>query len=70
LPLANTVASIHFSVGSLLGPVIGGVLIEWMGGESLFYFLSVVLSGFVVLAVAYRVQDRAAEKPNTRKEAC
>ncbi|WP_164491622.1 MFS transporter [Staphylospora marina] len=70
LPLANAVASIHFSVGSLLGPVIGGMLIEWMGGESLFYFLSVVLSGFVVLAVAYRVQHRSAEKPNTRKEAC
>ncbi|MBA4493382.1 MFS transporter [Paenactinomyces guangxiensis] len=60
LPAANAVASVHFSVGSILGPYVGGVLIQWIGGNALFYFLSIALASFVLLAIFYRVSAETA----------
>ncbi|WP_206186471.1 MFS transporter [Thermoflavimicrobium daqui] len=54
LPKANSMASIHFSLGSMLGPYMGGLLIQYFGGGSLFYLISTILGGFVILAVFYR----------------
>jgi MFS family permease len=53
LPTANAVASIHFSVGSILGPYLGGYLIEWFGGQALFLFIGGSLFLFVLLALVY-----------------
>ncbi|SEN51468.1 MFS transporter [Lihuaxuella thermophila] len=68
LPTANAVASVHFSVGSILGPYVGGLLIQWTGGKSLFYFLAFSLLCFVLLASLYRVRENTAEKkkPTTK----
>jgi MFS family permease len=69
LPVANAVSSIHFSVGSLLGPYLGGLLVQWMGGSALFYFLSAVLASFVLLAAVYRVPGGEEMEPAQQKEA-
>ncbi|MBS7529624.1 MFS transporter [Hazenella sp. IB182353] len=62
LPKANAVSSIHFSMGSILGPYIGGMLIQWQGGASLFYFFAVLLIGFVLTSLFYRTASNAIEQ--------
>jgi len=51
LPTANVIGSIQYSVGSIAGPLIGGLSIRFIGAESIFYFLGLfyfifALSGF------------------------
>ena len=48
LPTANVVASIHFSVGSIAGPYLGGLGIEHVSRASMFW----LLGGFFLLYVA------------------
>jgi len=65
LPMANSLASIHFSAGSILGPYAGGLLIEWAGGKSLFFFIASTLFLFVLLALVYptiHAQETAQKK--------
>jgi MFS family permease len=54
LPTANMIASVHFSLGSMLGPYMGGLLIKGWGGHALFYLISASLAAFVLLALVYR----------------
>lgn len=55
MPVGNSLASIHFSLGSILGPYIGGVFIEWAGGKAMFFFIASILAFFVALALVYPV---------------
>ncbi|MBP2000806.1 MFS family permease [Paenibacillus shirakamiensis] len=48
LPATGVIASVHYSIGSVLGPVIGGYGIRFVSIHSLFYFLGAV---FVVFAI-------------------
>jgi predicted MFS family arabinose efflux permease len=48
------IASVHFSLGSMLGPYTGGLLIKGWGGHALFYLISASLVAFVLLALVYR----------------
>lgn len=59
LPEANAIATAHFSVGSMVGPYIGGTLIQYWGGGSMFYFLAFALLAFVLLALFYRPSGKA-----------
>ncbi|WP_342561245.1 MFS transporter [Paenibacillus sp. FSL R7-0345] len=45
LPAANVVSSFHFSIGSIIGPGIGGLLLEFGWGNGVF----VLLGGFYIL---------------------
>lgn len=45
LPAANVVSSFHFSIGSIIGPGIGGLLLEFGWGSAVF----VLLGGFYIL---------------------
>ncbi|MDF9841107.1 MULTISPECIES: MFS transporter [unclassified Paenibacillus] len=45
LPAANVVSSFHFSIGSIIGPGIGGLLLEFGWGSGVF----VLLGGFYIL---------------------
>lgn len=47
LPAGNLMAGIFFSVGSILGPIIGGTLIEWSDGTLYFSFFTVI--AFILL---------------------
>lgn len=48
LPAANVIASIHFSIGSILGPGLGGYGIRYISNHSMFLFLG---AGFIVFAL-------------------
>jgi MFS family permease len=39
LPAANVVASFHFTIGSILGPNLGGQMINWISPGSMFILL-------------------------------
>ncbi|GAA5345925.1 MFS transporter [Planifilum fimeticola] len=55
LPEANAIAGAHFSVGSMVGPYVGGLLIHHIGGGSLFYAIATAFFTFVLLAFVYPV---------------
>ncbi|MNR43201.1 Major Facilitator Superfamily protein [compost metagenome] len=55
LPTANIIASIQYSVGSIIGPLVGGMALHYLNVVSIFYFLGLVyllfgLSGFIFRA--------------------
>lgn len=55
LPTANIIASIQYSVGSIIGPLVGGMALHYLSVFSIFYFLGLVyllfgLSGFIFKA--------------------
>lgn len=62
MAVAGAIATIHFSIGSILGPYFGGVLMKWFSGGALFYFISFVLFAFVGLALCYPVPKMADNK--------
>lgn len=53
LPEANAIAGAHFSVGSMMGPYVGGLLIHYIGGGSLFYAIALAFLTFVLLTFVY-----------------
>lgn len=66
IPAANALAAVHFSVGSMLGPYVGGVFIQYFGGGFLFYFIAFVLFAFVILAMTYRVSVSTRVHPQQK----
>lgn len=50
LPTGNIIAGIAFGIGSIFGPWIGGLLIDWVSGGSFFYGIgTVMLVSFVAV---------------------
>ncbi|ADI00259.1 MFS transporter [Salisediminibacterium selenitireducens] len=43
LPTGNVMTAVLFAVGSMTGPVVGGVLIEWVGQGAIYYSISLML---------------------------
>ncbi|MCF6093662.1 MFS transporter [Microaerobacter geothermalis] len=54
LPTANIIAGMNFSIGSILGPNIGGISIQYMGNHSMFYMLSGFLIVFSVAGISFK----------------
>ncbi|TCS96865.1 MFS transporter [Hazenella coriacea] len=66
LAKGNMISSVHFSIGSICGPFMGGVFIQHFGGGFLFSFIAGLLVLFVLLSVLYRkpsIQEEEAEPP-------
>lgn len=59
LPTGNLLISIVFSIGSISGPFLGGLFIEWFPGVSFFYLVSGVLF-FVITAVYFKRETRSS----------
>ncbi|WP_042142072.1 MFS transporter [Paucisalibacillus sp. EB02] len=53
LPAGNLLCSIAFSIGSLGGPYIGGLFIQFLPGVSFFYMIAIVL-GFIIIAMVLK----------------
>lgn len=54
LPAANVIASIHFSIGSILGPSLGGYGIRYISIHSVFLFLGAAFLLFALLGFVFR----------------
>ncbi|WP_286884694.1 MFS transporter [Aneurinibacillus sp. UBA3580] len=62
LPAANIIASINFSVGSIVGPNLGGLGIQYVSPGSMFYFLGGIFLLFTVCGLFFR---RAKQEKKT-----
>ncbi|WP_259391403.1 MFS transporter [Paenibacillus sp. 1011MAR3C5] len=61
LPAANVIASIHFSIGSILGPTLGGFGIRYVSTNSMFLFLGTAFLAFALLGILFRPKRLSAE---------
>ena len=69
LPAANAIASVHFSVGSILGPSLGGFSIEKAGGEMLFITIGCMLAGYVLMILLEKMSNRMNSFKSKEKQA-
>jgi MFS family permease len=69
LPAANAIASVHFSVGSILGPSLGGFSIEKAGGEMLFITIGCMLAGYVLMILLEKMGNRMNSFKSKEKQA-
>jgi MFS family permease len=63
LPKGSALCSMHYSIGSIIGPYLGGSLMQHLGITSLFYFLGSALLGFVMLTFIFRSNSVSKKKP-------
>ncbi|MFF2887289.1 MFS transporter [Paenibacillus sp. NPDC057967] len=61
LPAANVIASIHFSIGSILGPTLGGFGIRYVSTNSMFLLLGAAFLAFALLGLLFRPKRLPAE---------
>jgi MFS family permease len=54
----NLLTTSHFTIGSMLGPYFGGMLMQHTLIQSLFYFLAFSLFSFVILSVIIRLSKK------------
>ncbi|MGA8943989.1 MAG: MFS transporter [Thermoactinomyces sp.] len=69
LPVANVIASVHFSIGSIIGPYTGGLLIEKAGGKALFALIGCVLAGYVCIMILEKILNRSNRVRQTDRQA-
>lgn len=65
LPSGNLLISIFFSFGSITGPFIGGLSIEYLKGASFFYVISTMLLVIFIALLSFRGVNVHQEKPNS-----
>lgn len=61
LPAANVIASIHFSIGSIMGPTLGGYGIRYVSLYSIFLFMGAAFLAFALLGFGFRPREQAVE---------
>lgn len=54
LPAGNIMCSVFFSFGSITGPFIGGLTIQYLHGISFFYFISLMLLGIFISLLSFK----------------
>jgi MFS family permease len=64
LPAGNLMCGIFFSFGSISGPFIGGLAIQWLKGISFFYVISTMLLLIFIALVAVR-HEGPSQQANT-----
>ncbi len=69
LPVANVIASVHFSTGSIIGPYTGGLLIEKAGGKALFVLIGSVLAGYVLIMILEKIGNKSKPVKQTDRQA-
>lgn len=62
LPTANVLASIQYSLGSIAGPLIGGMAIRYSSVASIFYVLGLIYIGFALSGLMFRREQAALEE--------
>lgn len=61
LPTGNILAGIFFGIGSILGPYLGGLFIDWFAKGSIFYAISGML---LLLFIATAIHRSPEQSPN------
>ncbi|MGH1049502.1 MFS transporter [Bacillus cytotoxicus] len=66
LPAGNILSGIAFSIGSILGPVLGGVFIERIQYTSFFIAVMLIMAVIALLYIAYMKNQFASRKIESR----
>ncbi|MCM3585541.1 MFS transporter [Mesobacillus maritimus] len=65
LPAGNLMVSIFFSFGSISGPFIGGLAIQYLKGASFFYVISTMLLLIFIALLIFRGKGTYQEEPHS-----
>jgi MFS family permease len=65
LPRANRLAMIHFGSGMTLGPFVAGLAMAWLGPACLFWSISLLYVGYVVVTWVHKTSHAAGETVRT-----
>ncbi|UQD51193.1 MFS transporter [Bacillus methanolicus] len=65
LPAGNLMCGIFFSFGSISGPFIGGLVIEYLKGASFFYVISFMLLLIFIALAVYQPKNAIESKPRS-----
>ncbi|MFT9486019.1 MAG: MFS transporter [Tepidibacillus sp.] len=65
IPTANIIATIHFGVGSIIGPYLGGSFINHISPQSLFYLIGVVVVSFAFFGIFSTLVKRCINRRKT-----
>jgi len=65
LPAGNLMVSIFFSFGSIRGPFIGGLAIQYLKGASFFYVISTMLLLIFIALLIFRGKGTYQEEPHS-----
>ncbi|MDQ0875505.1 MFS family permease [Paenibacillus sp. V4I3] len=57
VPTANVLASIQYSLGSIAGPLMGGLAIRYISTASIFYLISLIYVLFALSGFTFRRQS-------------
>ncbi|MBD3108766.1 MFS transporter [Bacillus sp. AGMB 02131] len=60
LPAGNLMCGIFFSLGSMIGPFIGGLTIHYFAGGSFFYLLSIMLMVILICMFLFKGETKTA----------
>ncbi|MCA0173569.1 MFS transporter [Bacillus sp. RAR_GA_16] len=63
LPTGNILAGIFFGIGSILGPYLGGVFIDWFARGSIFYAISGMLLSLFIATAFHKNPQRIENIP-------
>ncbi|PFA14583.1 MFS transporter [Bacillus cereus] len=66
LPAGNILSGIAFSIGSIMGPVLGGIFIEKIQYTSLFIAVMMIMAIIALLYIAYMKSQFASRKIESR----
>ncbi|CAM3914380.1 major facilitator superfamily protein [Lederbergia lenta] len=54
LPAGNIMCGILFSIGSMMGPLLGGITLQFTSGHSFFYVISIILLGIFFALILFK----------------
>lgn len=66
LPAGNILSGIAFSLGSILGPVLGGVFIEKYSIQAFFVAVMIIIGTLAILYMIYMKNQFASRKIESR----
>lgn len=66
LPAGNILSGIAFSIGSIMGPVLGGIFIEKIQYTSFFIAVMIIMVIIALLYITYMKSQSASRKMESR----
>jgi MFS family permease len=69
LPTGNVMTAILFALGSMIGPVVGGFLIEAVGDGAIYYSMSVMLVVMLIAGIIFQYQLHLQTKKSSQSTA-
>jgi MFS family permease len=67
LPTGNVMAGVFFAIGSICGPLVGGLFIEWFERGSLYFSMAGMLFLIFVAGLLFKEKEKSSERLSKRE---